>query len=192
MGLFLLERAPTPGSGTYKGKSRMIVSCEDLAAARDLGNGYFGSDPKGHWGVATVTALVAKADYEDVIFEMDIVTPAGVILESIVVPGTASDDIDDIAALLVIALNATDSIANASYSTPNLVIATGSGGDDLGDHQVVVRVLPPIADGGDQLGGTDVATAIFDSIVDEGLATAALTAGLDVAIAAPSVHHVLP
>lgn len=60
---------------------------------------------------------------------------------------------------------------NASYSTPTLTAAVGSGDDDLGDKSLVLKVTPPGGEAASMAG-------LVGAVTDEGLATADLTVAL--------------
>lgn len=186
MAIYLLERAFTPGSGSYASVTRMLVNATDAADARALAKGYSGSDSKNFWNATdvTVTVIAAPADYEGVVAEIDVVSPEGVIVESVSVTAVATDDMDDIGGDLATALNATASIANAAYDAGTSVLTVAGAGDALGDHQVVVRFLPPTGNGGDRLQTT---AAHVTSITDEGAEGDALTVTLNEAAVAPRV-----
>ena len=186
MAIYLLERAFTPGSGTHAGLSRMLVSAEDAADALLLAKGYSGSDSRNHWNVTdtTVTAIAAPADWEGIVVEIDVVSPAGVIVESVSVTAAASDVVDDIGGDLATALNATASIANAAYNTSTNVLTVAGAADGLGDHQVYVRCKPASGNGGDRLEGI---ASFVSSTTDGGSAGDALSVTLDGAVVVPKV-----
>jgi len=168
--------------GTKKG---FIVSAADSDGALLTAAARFGGD--GSWadGVATAlteTTVNTTGGLVGWRFHIDIFTPAGVLLESVSHVGvtTTSDVLDEIGTALATALNATDSIANASHNTTTqtLTVATGSGGDDLGDHTVQVRIYAPaVNDSGGQRQNQDVNLAgeFYTAITHEGLSTAALS-----------------
>lgn len=80
------------------------------------------------------------------------------------------DTIETLAILMSEALNSTSIIANSSFnlSTNVLTIATGSGGDDLGDKTVEVKLYAP--------NGHGVISSFVTTIVDEGVSTDPLSA----------------
>ena len=108
------------------------------------------------------------------------------VVEDVTVTATSADTFDEIAALMVIALNATDSIGAAAYSTPNLIIADGGGVDDLGDMAVAVSFLPPITWDDPTIDFPE----FYGTIVDEGASNADLTVAL-VDVIAPTVLYQL-
>ena len=194
MGLFLLT-LDKPKS-VRNGITKMLVSAEDIVDAKALALGYLPGFPYGYWAKATISsAITAKADYESVRMRIRVYDTDGVLVaDATSAVGSASDDVDDLCAKMVTALNATAAIANAAYSTPNLTVASGSGGDDLGDHRVVATLIPAADEGGDYTDGEDAdrsVSAIFDSITDQGVATAALAIAMETAAAPPKIHFVL-
>lgn len=178
MALYLVNRAA--GGGVRKA-DQMVVSAADLDDAKAFCNSQFGSE-SADWASATFSVLADVAgNADDALigwrFRVQVISPAGAVVANVAHVGTdADDDMDAIAAALVILLNAT-AIDNASFSTPTLTVATGSGGDDLGDHTVLATVLPPIVnDAGGVRENEDVPIPGYvATVTDEGATTAALT-----------------
>lgn len=174
MAIFLVNNAA--GKTAYKTKN-LIVAAETAADAKAFAKSHFNGDAA--WDDATTTAIAAGTLDDSAAmlgwrFVINVSGAAGLSAEAEVeVTGAGTDDLDAVAAKLVTALNATADIANAAYSAPNLTVATGSGGDDLGDGTVIVKVFPPSGDTGVDLSGILVA-----SITDEGVSTDALTVAL--------------
>lgn len=98
-------------------------------------------------------------------------------------------------ASLVGLLNATSPIAGAAIdmgaaSNPLLTVASGSGGDDLGDKKVIAEVFSPIVTETGGQRSQDVAIPGFvGTVTDEGAASAALTVAyaLDSTMIVPTV-----
>ena len=188
MALFLIK---LPGSavGMLKnGVNAMIVSAADQAQAEKACAAKFtGFASETAWDGATAVALADVASNADDAlvgwrFHVLITGAAGMTVDpvDITFTGVAADDtIDTIADELVTLLNATDDIANAAYNstTQVLTLASGSGGDDLGDATVVVEVFPPLeVDSEGVRTNDDVAQPGFVvSTTHEGLATDALS-----------------
>lgn len=186
---FLVTLARKGGMTLKNGNDSVIVWANDATTAKYLASMAMSNDvPVAAWANATATALVTGTEMEGWTYTItltDPLTPFTVVEVSHT--ATNGQSVDDIAAALVTALNATSSIANASFSTPNLTIATGSGGDDIGDWTVNITVTPPgtaystslIAYG--DTGPVDAVSAGFaSSLVHEGSATAALSVALTV------------
>ena len=179
----------------HNGVSKVLISAEDLVDAKKVALGYSDSYPAGYWNKATLSAAqVVKPDYEGVKMRIRVYDTAGALVaDATSAAGAASDTVNLLAAKMVTALNATAALANAAYSTPNLTIATGSGGDDLGDHRVVATLIPAAGEGGDNTTGETEArsaSAIFDAITDQGVATDVLAIALEVAAIPPKIHAV--
>lgn len=167
MASYLVELAEGQ-AGTLKA-NKMVVSAASAADAKAFCHSQYGGDG-GDWSNATVTTLADVASNADDAlvgwrFHISVTSPAGALVADVTFVGDADDDtIDTIGAELATLLNATASIANAAYVTATqvLTIASGAGGDDLGDHTVVVEVFPPIInDAGGERENEDVAIPGF-------------------------------
>lgn len=159
-----------------EGADAMAVFAADATAAKEICAAKYDGDGAAWATDGTATQIVADADFNGWTFKVSVLDGLGAGSDE---PGTATavgdatdNTIDEIAALLVIALNALTGIANASYnSTTNvLTVATGGGGDDLGDQTVVVEITPP--------NGKSSVPSLVGTITHEGTATDALTVGL--------------
>jgi hypothetical protein len=177
MGIYLLQNS---AARSVKSTRQLIVQAESAADAKVMAASHFNGD--GSWADATATALTAStldanASMLGWVFKIVVTGAAGQTVDPITATttGAGTDDLDAIAADLVTALNANTDIANAAYSAPNLTVATGSGGDDLGDATVVLEVYPPS-------GNTKVNLASLfigaGGITHEGVATDALAIAL--------------
>lgn len=165
---------------SYGGSDGMTVFAENAADAKSIAKAqHAGGDSDVAWDGATVTEMVEAVDLLDFVFNILIEDGATIVSDNTHV-GIASDEIDDLAAAMVILLNATAEIANASYnsSTNILTVATGSGGDDIGDHTITVTV---------KKNGQAIA-ALVGAIVHEQTSTDVLTVQLGTdAVAMPRV-----
>ena len=194
MPLYILEKTNDP-STLINGVNKMLVSAEDAVDARALALGYSDIYPRGYWADATLSsAIVLKPDYEGVKMRIRVYSPAGALVaDATSAVGVSTDDVDDLVAKMVTALNATSAIGGAAYSTPNLTVASGGGGDDLGDHRIVATIIPATGEGGDNTTGDETlrsVSSIFDATTDEGAAADALAIAFDTAIQAPQIHAV--
>ena len=141
-----LVTLPASGGRTMPaGADSVLVYAEDATAAKELAAARFTGD--GAWAGATATALAAGADLEGYRLRCRIRDTNGAIVEDVTVTGAASDTLDLIGTAMATALNATASIANASYTggTNVLIVAEGAT-DALGDHTLEVEFLPPVDD----------------------------------------------
>lgn len=170
----------TVAGGGQRRASAMIVSAADAADAKVIaGVQYIGNS--GGWSNATATLLADVASSADDalvgwVFEVTILTPAGAVLEQVSATGTATDDtIDKIAALLVIAIDATDSVTASDYTGQLLTVAEIA--DGIGDHTLTVTVKPPVVNdaSGQQQNQPAAIPGYIDTIVHEGVAAAVLT-----------------
>ena len=168
------------------GKDKLIVAAESSAEALLVAKAYMNLPSDEAWAAATATALTHVTDLAGWRLRIQVDTAAGASVADVTVTAVTVGDFDSIAALAVIALNATDDIAASSYATLTLTIASGGGGDDLGDHVVTVEFLPPIT--------WDDYTIPFPSMVgtitDEGAANAALTVVLNDVVAPQVIYQV--
>jgi hypothetical protein len=165
------------------GKDKLIVSAESSAEALLAAKAYLNLPSDAAWAAATATALAHVTDLVGWRARINI-SLAGVTVEEVTVTAVATDDFDDIGGDLVTALNATTSIANAAYATPNLTISSIA--DAIGDHKVTVSMLPPVT----WDDSTIVFSSLFGTIVDEGIAAAALTVVLNDVVAPTVLYQV--
>jgi len=117
---------------------------------------------------STVTEITAGADWDGWTFNVTVLGggPDGAPI-SVTVVGDATDNtVDEIAAALVTALNATQ-INAASYDAVTNTLTIAGAADALGDQQVAVRITPP--------GGKSPIDALVGAITDGGASGAALS-----------------
>jgi len=154
MGIYRVE-IPATAPGPHKAKA-LIVSAADATNAKEICKAYWDGDSSPAWDAATATLCAdVAASADDALvgwrFRIVVTSPAGAIVADVEKTADATDDnIDEIGTALATLLNATASIANAAYVTATqvLTIATGSGGDDLGDHTVDIYIRPPATNDG--------------------------------------------
>lgn len=179
MASYLVQLADQGGRVLEGGMNAVVVEAEDAAAAREMAEFASGVDAA-DWANATVTELTAAADmqgWQVRVIVSDPAAAAGVapVFDDTYV-GMAADTLDSLGIGIAALLNVP---FTASYTagTQVLVIATGSGSDDLGDHQVRIGFFPPGAstEFGEavQVGGV---TGFVASVTDEGVNTADLDA----------------
>lgn len=165
-----------PEGGDFQlinGKNAAVVVAEDTDDAKAIAKSALGVDADAPWANATVTECAAEEDMEGYQAQVIVYNASGVEVTNVTVTAVDTDDIDDIGGDLATALNAAGPMANASYNstTNTLTIATGSGGDDLGDYQVFVNFFMPAA----QAGGAVSIPGFVGTITDQGAATDALS-----------------
>lgn len=157
------------GHNLVGGANGMVVFAASETAAKEICSSKFDGDGNAWATDGTATEIVADADFNGWTFKVRVLGGLGAEADEsgeVVVVGDGDDNtIDEIGALLVTALNALTGIDNASYnSTSNtLTIASGSGGDDLGDQSVEVDIIPP--------SGKSSIPSLVGTIVHEGDAT---------------------
>lgn len=156
-----------------EGADAMVVFAADATAAKEICAAKYDGDGSAWATDGTATEIVQDADFNGWTFKVSVLDGLGAGGDE---PGTATvvgdgttNTIDEVGAALVTALNALTGIANASYnSTSNtLTVASGGGGDDLGDQTVVVEIIPP--------NGKSAIPSLVGTITHEGSATDALT-----------------
>jgi len=151
------------------GADVMVVFATDAAQAKEIAASKYDSDGA-CWASATVTAIAADADFEGWTFQIVIGGGCGTGNDepaTFTYVGTAANNtIDEIAAQLVILLNAHADIAGAAYNTTTQVLTIAETTDGLGDQTVEVTITPPD-------GKADIASLV-STIVDGGAAADAL------------------
>lgn len=161
---------------TFKGGGNaMVVSAEDATDAKAIAASRYGGDSA--WSDATVTELTevtaATANaFVDWVFTLIIFTATP---KTFTFTGTAANDtLDEVAAQLVILLNADADIAGAAYNatTQVLTVAAGTGVDDLGDMALTISITPPaVSDSGGQTNAPQNIAGLVSSTTDEGVST---------------------
>lgn len=148
-----------------------IVVAESTADAKALLQALHADEVTGGWANATFTEMAAAADMAGWNLRVQVLKVSdGSVTADVTVTGAAAATVDTIAALMVIALNATTPIANAAYNSGTNVLTVAGTADNLGDHRVYAFMAPP---------GSSVSVPGFvGAITDEGSAGAALTVAL--------------
>jgi hypothetical protein len=167
------------------GHNLMIVEADSAAEALTVASSHFGGDAS--WANGTATEVVVGADmgpFTDgdgnaAVWTVEIVITGGAspINDTFVYTCIGADALTDAMDGIVVVLNAHASIANAAWGTPTLTIASGGGGDDLGDHDATCVVK---RNGVTQAG-------FVTSVTSGGISTAALSAAIDATIVIPDV-----
>lgn len=158
------------GIGTLNGLKGAVVWANSSADAKALLKAQYSSDMDYLWENATYTAIAAAANLLGWTLRIQVTTPAtGAVIADCSVLGAGSDDtIDELAALMVIALNATAPIAGAAYNAGTQVLTIAETTDALGDKRVNAWMYPP--------NSLFVSIPGFlSTVVDEGAGSAALS-----------------
>ena len=165
-------------------KDVLVVSAESSAEAILAAKAYLQIPSDAAWAAATPVLLAHDVDLEGWRAKISIYDTVGDLVEQVEVTADSADTFDEIGDDLVVALNATTSIAAAAYSTPALTIAETT--DGIGDHTVVFEFLPPIT----WDDPTITFPAMYDTLVHEGAGGAALSISLN-DVVAPTVLYQL-
>ncbi len=159
------------------GYDSVVVNAVDAAQAKAVAKMVYGADVDVQWDNATVTDLAAATDWATPQlwnFRVKVRHPTtGDTVHNVTVKSSAGDNtIDEIAALLVTALNAT-AINGAAYVSATNVLTIAAVGDNIGDHYVELSAWP---DG--LLEQTGFSAAFFGAPTHGGIAGAALATTL--------------
>lgn len=179
-----------PRSALINGANAMVVWAEDATAARQVAASYYDGDANALWtdSTTTATAIVADADsWENFAVNILVAHPTTrAIVADVTYSGTAANDtIDEIAAQLVILLNATV-IDNASYDNATNILTVAAIADGIGDHVVTAKVYRKVD------ARKQAIPHLIGAITDEGVAAAALTIQLATdALNVPKVYAAL-
>lgn len=151
-----------------------VVFAEVAADAKDVLKARFGGDLDALWENATVTAMAAAANMLGWKLQVIVTHPTTAVeIYNVTVTGAGADDtVDELAALMVTALEAVGGAdLTPSYNAGTNVLTVAAIADDIGDHQLTVRMFSPLS--------TAVAIPGFvGTIVDAGASGAVLTAAL--------------
>jgi len=173
MGIFLLEQLEQGGLSTQNSVKSMIIEADDSAKAISMANIQDSGDSP--WTDATSTTIAAgvASDFLGFVYRVRVEGTAGL---DVSYTGIASDDVDDVGAALVLLLNAT-TINGSSYSSNTLDVSSIA--DGLGDKTLQVTATPPSS--------VDSLSDLVGTVVDGGIAAAALTVDLVIPTAIPAV-----
>lgn len=179
MPAYLVQRsAEVSGVTTIGGVNAMVVFAPDATTAKELADKHRGGDSRWNQSDVTVTEIAAPT-WDGWTFRVQVTSLDPPVDVEVTGDDDALDTVAEIAAALVTALNATAAIAGASWSAPTLTIASGAGGDDLGDQTVEVTVTPPT--------GTGAIANLVGTVTHEGAATDPLSVVLPTDAAVPLV-----
>lgn len=164
------------GHTTKNGADAMVVFAATTAKALQVADSFYGGDGGRFVADGTATEIAAAANWIGWTFKVNIsgglAAGAGVNADGsadvvLTATGAAQDTIDEIAAVLVTALNALPTIANASYDAGTQTLTAAGAADNLGDKKLTVQIIPP--------NGNSSCAAFVGAIVNQGAANAALT-----------------
>ena len=152
------------------GGDAMVVFAADATAAKQIAAAKYPSDGLAWANDSTATQIVAASDFNGWTLRVFIQSGLGAGTDSaeFTVVGDADDNtIDEIAALMVTALNAHADIANASYNATSNTLTIAGAADGLGDQTVEVSLTPP--------GGESAVASLIGTITDGGASGDAIT-----------------
>ena len=134
------EDSPT---ARFNGTNTMVVFANSSADARAIAKAKFGGDADPAWDDAQVTEVVQATDAEGFRLRVAILDSSPIVDVSVL--GGPADQIDDLGLAMAAQLNLEPIIGGAVYTvgTNVLIVAAGSGADDLGDRTLVVELLAP-------------------------------------------------
>lgn len=175
MAAFLVQLDPVTGFTLHNGANAVVVEAEDAADARVMA-GFASELDVADWAGATATAIAAPADMIGWQLRCQVLEADGASIKADdTYVGIASDALDDMAAGMVILLNANASIAAASYNSTTQVLTVAETTDALGDHLVQVGFFPPGVPT-KMTGEISGVPGFVASVTDEGAGAAALAA----------------
>lgn len=169
MPAYVVAFDPSVNVPSRNGVKAAVVFANNATDARAILKAQYADDVDSSWDNATVTQIAAGVDLVGYVYRAEIITPEGISLVAVEVTGDVTNNtIDEIAALLVTALNADSHIAGAAYNAGTNTLTAAQTTDNLGDHRLVVSAFPP--------GENRVALpGLIGAVTQSGAANAALT-----------------
>ena len=189
MPAYLVSLPSSGGQVLRGGNDSVIVWAEDATQAKSLASAaMIGDVPAAAWAGATATALVVGTELEGWVFTVNLRDLADPFTEiSVSVTGTNGQNIDNIGAALVTALNGTV-INGAAYNSGTNVLTIVETTDNMGDWFIECFAKPPgSATSTSLIGFGDTAASVsgfFTSLDAIGAANAARTVTLVAALPA--------
>lgn len=172
--LVTLDRSKT-GRTLTDGADAMVIFASSGTIAKQVAAAK--NDGEGNAWITdgTATEIVAATNWLGWTFRAQLAD-----VDVSVTSSGANDTIDEIAALLVTALNATAAIANAAYNATTNVLTVAGTADALGDQQLFFTITPP--------SGKSEVAGLVGAVVDGGAEADAVTVTLPAdAAVVPSV-----
>lgn len=162
------------GRNLVAGANAMVVFAASATAAKQAAAAKFDGEGAAWIDDGTATEIAAASTWIGWTF---VVTLSGGISVSLTATGSGQDTIDEIAAALVVLLNAT-AINGAAYNSTTQVLTVAAAADGLGAQRLTVQIIPP--------DGKSSVDSLVGTIVDEGSAAA------DVTVVLPADAAVIP
>lgn len=175
MSNYVVTFDPSVNVGSRNKVQGAVVVANSVADAKALLDSKYGSDLDVSWENATYTAFAAGADLAGWSLRVQVRDATGAVVKAdCTVVGAAAATVDTIAALMVIALNASGFIAGSAYNAGTNVLTVAQTTDNLGDQRVVVEFWPPVG----TLGQKVSIPGFIGAITQQGLSNAALAVAL--------------
>lgn len=153
-------------STVVEGITIMAISATNAAEAEAMASAEYLGESNLRWTAPTPVSLATPPnDWVSYVARCK-VSKTGETTIDVSVTGASTNTFAQFMALMVTALNAT-AIDNAAFTSDTLTVATGSGGDDLGDWKVEFWLTHP--------NGAPLEDLYVATITDEGVSTAALS-----------------
>lgn len=153
------------------GGDAMVVFAANTTAAKEICAAKYPSDGLAWANDSTVTGITAASDFNGWALRVFIQSGLGAggdeSGEFIVTGDATNNTIDEVAALMVTALNAHADIAGAAYNATSNTLTIAGTTDGLGDQTVEVSLTPP--------GGESAVPSLIGTITDGGASGDALT-----------------
>jgi hypothetical protein len=134
------------GHTIVQGADAMVIFAASATAAKQAAAAKFEGDGLAWLNDSTATEIVAGTDWQGWTFRVAILGGFGTGGDeprTVAVVGDATDNtVDEIAAALVVALNALDGIANAAYNATTNTLTVAAAADALGDQKLEVSIIP--------------------------------------------------
>lgn len=179
--LVTLDRTKS-GHTIVQGADAMVIFAASATAAKQAAAAKYEGDGLAWLNDSTATEIVAGTDWSGWTFRVSILGGFGTGGDEphtvAVVGDSTNDTVDEIAAALVVALNALDGIANAAYNATTNTLTVAGTADGLGDQKLEVSIIPPA--------GASSIASLVGTITDGGVAAADLTVVL------PADNAVIP
>lgn len=153
------------------GGDAMVVFATNATAAKEICAAKYPSDGLAWANDSTATEITAASDFNGWTLRVFIQSGLGAegdeSGEFIVTGDATNNTIDEVAALMVTALNAHADIAGAAYNGTSNTLTLAGTTDGLGDQTVEVSLTPP--------GGESAVPSLIGTITDGGASGDALT-----------------
>lgn len=172
MPAYMVEANRDAATRRVDGVDTMVVFAADASTAKKMAQARYTGDSDAVWNGATVTEIVAAANWIGWVFSWELIAPNGTVFSSgsLTATGAGQDTMDEIGAALATAINATG-IDNAAYNGTSNTLTVAGAADNKGDHRLIFTIKPPAAQ---NLGDVNISDLV-GTITHQGAAGAAVT-----------------